>query len=103
ELNGVRILSRTTVQMMHTQQVPSELFGGANSYYSLAFGTVTEKGQAHGGNGSVGTFSWGGYFNTQYFADPKENLIGILMKQTQGGNDETGWRFRQLVGQVVDD
>jgi CubicO group peptidase (beta-lactamase class C family) len=103
ELNGVRILSRTTVQTMHAQQVPSDIFGGANSYYSLAFGTVTEKGQARGGNGSAGTFDWGGYFNTQYFADPKENLIGILMKQTQGGNDDTGWKFRLLVGQSVDD
>ena len=103
ELNGVRILSRTTEEMMRSQQVPSELFGGANAYFSLAFSTVTEKGQAHGGNGSAGTFSWGGYFNTQYFADPKENLIGILMKQTQGGNDETGWKFPLLVGQCVDD
>jgi hypothetical protein len=27
----------------------------------------------------------------------------VLMKQTQGGNDNTGWKFRQLVGQSVDD
>jgi CubicO group peptidase (beta-lactamase class C family) len=57
-----------------------------------------------GGRGSVGTFEWGGYFNTQYFADPEENIIGILMKQTQeSGNDDTGWKFRQLVGQTIDD
>ena len=57
-----------------------------------------------GGSGSEGTFNWGGYFNTQYFADPKEKVIGILMKQTQGTNsDNTGWRFRQLVSQAIDD
>ena len=72
--------------------------------YGLAFGVVNEKGLAQGGRGSVGTFDWGGYFNTQYFADPEEQIIGILMKQTQGPvNDQTGWKFRQLVGQVVDD
>jgi CubicO group peptidase (beta-lactamase class C family) len=65
---------------------------------------LDEKGQSKGGEGSVGTFDWGGYFNTQYFADPKEKIIGILMKQTQGTNtDETDWKFRQLVGQAVDD
>jgi hypothetical protein len=62
-----------------------------------------ERGQKRSGLGSAGTFEWGGYFNTQYFADPKEGVIGILMKQTQGGSDQTTWKFRQLVGQVVDD
>lgn len=102
ELNGVRILSRTTVEMMRSQQVPTELFG-PDTVFSLAFSVVTEKGERKGGLGSAGTFDWGGYFNTQYFADPKEGLIGILMKQTLGGSDDTSGKFRQLVGQVVDD
>jgi CubicO group peptidase (beta-lactamase class C family) len=103
ELGGVRILSRTTVDVIMREQVAGELFGGGDKHYGLAFGVVTEKGQGKGGEGSAGTFDWGGYFNTQYFADPKEQLIGVLMKQTQGGNDNTGWKFRQLVGQTVDD
>ena len=80
------------------------LFGGDHAYYGLAFGVVTAQGQDAGGEGSEGTFSWGGYFNTQYFADPEEQIIGVLMKQTQGpSGDETGWKFRQLVNQAVDD
>ena len=72
--------------------------------FGLAFQVINQKGEDMGGQGSVGTFSWGGYFNTQYFADPKENMIGIIMKQTQDINsDETGWKFRQLVGQTIDD
>jgi CubicO group peptidase (beta-lactamase class C family) len=103
ELNGVRILSRTTIQSMMGNQT-GDLFGGDVEYYGLAFGVVTPAGQDKGGVGSTGTFDWGGYFNTQYFADPKEQVIGILMKQTQGPvNDETGWKFRQLVGQAIDD
>ncbi len=44
------------------------------------------------------------YANTQYFADPEEEIIGILMKQTQRHfTDNTHWKFRQLVGQCVDD
>ena len=103
ELGGVRILSRTTVDTVLREQVGRDLFGGGDKHYGLAFGVVTEKGQGKGGEGSAGTFDWGGYFNTQYFADPKEQLIGVLMKQTQGGDDNTGWKFRQLVGQTVDD
>ena len=103
ELGGVRILSRTTVDIILREQVARDLWGGDDKHYGLAFGVVTEKGQAKGGEGSAGTFDWGGYFNTQYFADPQEGLIGVLMKQTQGGNDDTGWRFRQLVFQTVDD
>ncbi len=103
ELNGVRILSRTTVQSIMGNQT-DDLFGGDNKYYGLAFGVVTPMGQDSGGIGSTGTFDWGGYFNTSYFADPKEQTIGILMKQTRGPvKDETGWKFRLLVGQSIDD
>lgn len=104
ELNGIRILSRTTVQSMMGNQIGDLLGENSGSAYGLAFGLVNLKGQTFGGRGSVGTFTWGGYFNTQYFADPKEKIIGILMKQTQGSvSDDTGWKFRLLVGQAVDD
>ena len=77
--------------------------GDGDKHHGPAFGVVTEKGQGEGGEGSVGTFGRGGCFDTQYFADPKEQLIGVLMKQTQGDDDNTGWKFRPLVGQTVDD
>ena len=103
ELNGVRILSRTTVQSIMGNQT-GDLWGGKAEYYGLAFGVITSQGQDAGGQGSDGTFSWGGYFNTQYFADPEEQTIGVLMKQTQGAvNDETGWKFPLLVNQAIDD
>jgi len=103
ELNGVRLLSRTTVQSMMSNQI-KDLWGDSGAYYGLAFGVLDDKGQGMGGRGSIGTFDWGGYFNTQYFADPEEEVIGILMKQTQeSGVDDTGWKFRLLVGQAIDD
>lgn len=103
ELNGKRILSRTTVQSIMGNQT-SDLFGDTSKYYGLAFGVVNAHGRDAGGLGSQGTFDWGGYFNTQYFADPNEQVIGILMKQTQGKTtDETGWKFRQMVFAAIDD
>ncbi len=105
ELNGKRFLSRTTVETVLADQT-GDLMGGkdAERYFGLAFAVLTKAGQDKGGKGSVGTFDWGGYFNTQYFADPREKIIGVLMKQTQDtGSDNTGDLFRQLVMQAVDD
>jgi CubicO group peptidase (beta-lactamase class C family) len=102
ELNGKRLLSRTTVNSILSNQIGTIWDGGKD--YGLAFEIVNKKGAMAGGEGSEGTFSWGGYFNTQYFADPKENVIGIIMKQTQGPvNDDTGWKFRQMVFTTIDD
>lgn len=104
ELNGKRILSRTTIKMMMTNQVGDLRGANSGSDYGLAFGLVDAEGERQGGRGSEGTFDWGGYFNTQYFADPNENVIGIIMKQTQAvGGDETSWKFRQMVFQTIDD
>jgi CubicO group peptidase (beta-lactamase class C family) len=102
EMNGVRFLSRTTVNSIMSNQIGT-IWDGTKDY-GLAFGLINTKGAVAGGEGSEGTFDWGGYFNTQYFADPRENIIGILMKQTQGPvNDQTGWKFRQMVFAAVDD
>jgi CubicO group peptidase (beta-lactamase class C family) len=104
EYNGVRLLSRTTVDVILSNQVGNIMGEESDSQFGLAFGILTEKGQARGGEGSAGTFTWGGYFNSQYFADPKDQVIGIILKQTQGPvDDETGWKFRQLVFQSIDD
>jgi CubicO group peptidase (beta-lactamase class C family) len=81
-----------------------ELFNGPERYYGLAFGVLTAAGEAKGGTGSEGLFDWSGYFNTHYFADPVEKTIGILMKQTHGQTgDDTGMKFRLLIGQAIDD
>jgi CubicO group peptidase (beta-lactamase class C family) len=105
ELNGQRLLSRTTIQTILANQTGDLMSGkGGNAYYGLAFGVLTPEGQAKGGKGSAGTFDWGGYFNTSYFADPKEQVIGVLMKQTQATTtDGTADLFRQLVFQAIAD
>ncbi|HSI75580.1 MAG TPA: serine hydrolase domain-containing protein [Lunatimonas sp.] len=102
-INGHRFLSPTTIKVILDNHT-ADLYGGSGSYHGLAFSVLRPEGVAKGGSGSAGTFSWGGYFNTQYFADPQENVIGILLKQTVGSSgDETGWKFQQLVGAAIDD
>jgi CubicO group peptidase (beta-lactamase class C family) len=104
ELNGTRLLSRTTIQAIMANQIGNLWSDSTDKYYGLAFGVVNQKGQDDGGKGSAGTFIWGGYFNTLYWSDPKEQLTGIIMKQTQEGfADDTEWKFRLLVGQAIAD
>jgi len=103
--NGQRLLSRTTVDFILKNQVPDLTIWGSNeNFHGLAFGVVGERGAAKGGQGSEGTFQWGGYFNTQYFADPQEQLIGILFKQTRGAieGDPIG-KFKRMIWATIDD
>lgn len=105
ELGGKRILSRITVKTILSNQVDT-LFGGdkADSFFGLAYSVVTPNGEGKGAVGSAGTFSWGGYFNTSYFADPKEKIIGVIMKQTQNTKgDNLNSLFHQLIYQSIDD
>lgn len=104
EYNGIRLLSRTTVDIIMANHI-GELFGrNGFANYGLAFMVQQQPGEDYGGYCSAGCFSWGGYFNTAYFADPEEELIGIILKQTQNlESDPTEWKFPLLVGQAIDD
>jgi CubicO group peptidase (beta-lactamase class C family) len=103
EWNGIRFLSRSTIQTIMADQNGKFIDETGNKYYGLVFSVVTQKGQNYGGLGNAGTFGWGGHFSTEYFADPKDKTIGLLMKQTQGAeNDDTDWKFQMLVGQAID-
>jgi len=95
-----QLLSPITIDLILDMHDQGHLGGGR--YHGLAFSVTNEEGVRTGTNGSLGTFSWGGYFNTQYFADPKTGIIGVLLKQTQGPvNDQTAWKFRQLITQAI--
>jgi CubicO group peptidase (beta-lactamase class C family) len=96
EFNGVRLLGPKTVQLMLTDQLPD-----LNNEFGLGFGLETPKNDSSS-PASVGTFSWGGAFATQYWADPKERLIGIIYTNvfnTQYGNMNE--KFRVLTYQSI--
>lgn len=93
--NGRQILSRRTVEMMLHPQLDSS-FNGKNNF-GLGFEIVTDKGSADGSR-NAGSFAWGGFFGTTYWADPKEHLICLLMtQQTPDSHGEIETKFEQLV------
>ncbi|MGE0758511.1 MAG: serine hydrolase [Pirellulaceae bacterium] len=81
ELDGVRILRPNTVRNMTQNQI-GELtvtLGGHGSRFGWGFAVKSAAGE--GDPASVGTYSWGGIFNTFFFVDPQEELVGVLMTQ----------------------
>jgi CubicO group peptidase (beta-lactamase class C family) len=84
ELDGTRILGRKTVELMTTNALPHGVMrdGQAFAGYGLGVEVVAELG-SYRSLGSVGKFGWSGAATTHFFADPVENLVGILLVQLQ--------------------
>jgi len=83
ELEGVRILSRKSVELMTADHLGTGITRGELSPgygFGLGFAVRITPGEASS-LGSVGDYSWGGLYGTSFFVDPKERLIGILMMQ----------------------
>jgi CubicO group peptidase (beta-lactamase class C family) len=101
ELNGKRLLSRKTVEMMSAAHVPDTLPGRpAGEGYGLSVRVVTNH-AARGTMLSDGTYGWTGAQGTHFFVDPKEQLVGVLMVQTS--IQEVLREFEDLVAQSIND
>jgi len=98
--NGTRVLSRRTVELMTVNQIGDLPFG--DDKFGLGFQITTARGQAKLGI-SEGSFSWGGYFATTYWADPKERLTGLIfIQQSPLVHSEIQDKFKALVYQSLD-
>jgi len=88
ESNGERLLGPKTVELMTCNHLLEALlpikFEGSEPMlgmgYGLGFGVMLDVAQT-GVMGSVGDHGWGGYAETFFWIDPKEDLIAILMAQ----------------------
>lgn len=97
--NGKRYLSRKTVQIMTMNQI-DELYGEQG--WGFGFAVITNL-AAKKSSGSEGQYFWSGAFRTHFFIDPKENLIAILMTQTNPYSSYYDDKMRQFVYQAIDD
>jgi CubicO group peptidase (beta-lactamase class C family) len=107
ELNGVRVLSRTTVELMTSDHLgtriaapvtPGELLLGTPGYtFGLGFAVRQGAGVA-GVPGSAGEFMWAGYAGTYFWVDPKEQLTAVFMSQAPS---PIRAYYRKLVKQLV--
>ncbi len=97
--NGKTLLARHTVELMTSNQI-GDLSLGRNKF-GLGFEITTASGQEKLGM-TEGSFSWGGYFATTYWADPKEKLVGLIfMQQSPLIHGEIPEKFQALVYQAL--
>ena len=101
EYKGKRLLARRTVDLMTTNQIGDLNLG--RDKFGLGFEITTASGQERLGI-SEGSFSWGGYFATTYWADPKERLVCLLfLQQSPFSHSEIQDKFKALVYQALAD
>jgi len=80
ELNGTRLLGRKTVEWMTSNHLPDGVNLDTSSGFGLGFSVLLDLGKSPM-LGSVGNYGWSGAANTNFWIDPQEELIGILMLQ----------------------
>jgi CubicO group peptidase (beta-lactamase class C family) len=81
---GKKIISKLILDQFWTNQLGDKtfIFGGFPSpnNFGLGVGLTTPKGQSMN-NASVGSFFWGGAFNTAYMVDKQRGLITLYFFQ----------------------
>jgi len=98
QLDGVRVLSPTTVALMTSNHVGT-LFG-TTSGFGLGFSVLQDPGMA-GAYGSVGLFGWGGAYHSTYWVDPADGVVAVFMTNLLPANGSLLQdRFRTLVYQA---
>ncbi len=84
ELNGERLLGRRTMEIMRSAFIEDSLPGrNPGEGYGLGVRVITDAVANHTWL-STGSFGWSGAFNTHFFVDPEEEIVGIYMTQVTG-------------------
>ncbi|MDR3497813.1 MAG: serine hydrolase [Parvibaculum sp.] len=92
EFEGVRLVSRKTIEFMSSNHLPGgrtmkemslSSFGelaADGAGFGLGFQVILDPAEAQS-IGSPGNLSWGGAASTYFWIDPEEDLVAILMTQ----------------------
>ncbi|MCZ4223570.1 serine hydrolase domain-containing protein [Pedobacter rhodius] len=96
---GKRILSEESVSLMTSNQIGSIAF--TDNTFGLGFEVVTEKGSKKSGQ-SIGTYSWGGFFGSNYWVDPKKKIVAqIYVQQWPFSHGEIADKFKSIIYNAV--
>ena len=114
ELDGVRILSPASVELMGTNVIPKSVLVSSNGTsvarfneavgFGLDFQVVNDA-RASGSLQGDGSLSWGGAAGTWFWVDPSNDVIFVGMIQRMGGTggDDLGTMARTLTYQALVD
>jgi CubicO group peptidase (beta-lactamase class C family) len=106
ELDGVRVLSRKTVELLRQNHLPENIKATASQYapnasgYGLGF-SVTLSAAAEGNLDSPGAFGWSGAATTKFYIDPAEDLVAVVLAQRWPFDDRLLNEFQTLLYQSI--
>lgn len=94
--NGHQILSPRVVELMTSGQLDFTIGNNGNNF-GLGFEITSEKAASKLPR-NKGTFAWGGYYGTTYWADPKAHLICLIMTQhSPNSHGDLSAKFETIV------
>jgi CubicO group peptidase (beta-lactamase class C family) len=102
-MDGARLLGPKTIELMtrsHTSELapPLQLLG-PGSNFGLGFRVVTDLASTQT-LGSDGMYGWSGIYGTNFWVDPKERLVAVMMVQKYPGAT-VSTAFQPLVYQAL--
>jgi CubicO group peptidase (beta-lactamase class C family) len=80
ELDGVRLVSRKTIELMTAPHLRQDQFFLSGASVGLGVTVMTNPAQAQM-LGSIGAYEAGGAAHTNFWFDPGEDMLGLLMVQ----------------------
>jgi CubicO group peptidase (beta-lactamase class C family) len=82
ELDGARVLRAETVRQMTRNATDNmRTLRGPGWGFTLGFGIVTDPAAAKS-RLPAGSYGWGGIYGTQFWVDPTNRVVGLVMTQT---------------------
>jgi len=106
ELDGVRVLSTKTMELMRQNHLPPNIPSIAPGSTATGYGlgvSVTLNVAALGRLNSVGSFGWSGAATTTFSVDPEENLTYVIMAQLMPNDSALMQRIETLIYQAIVD
>ncbi len=114
QLDGVRIISRKSIDLMTADALPPDVKMGADMWRFEALEPSARMGQGFGLGfavrtdvgrnplpGSVGDYYWGGAYGTYFWHDPRERMYVVFMMQSPAARLRYRYLMRDLVYQAL--
>lgn len=114
QLDGVRLVSRKTIDLMTADALPPDIKMGADMFRFEALEPSANMGQGFGLGfavrnvqgvnplpGSPNDYFWGGAYGTYFWHDPRERLYVVFMMQSPQARLRYRFLMRDLVYQAM--
>lgn len=100
---GKRLIGSKTLELMLTNQLSDDIKRPVALQFGLGVALVTKENKYMQSPG-IGSLYWGGIFNTHYWVDKEQNLIGLVyMQEYDAYSEDIGHLFKNVIYSTMED